>query len=116
MPMLPTVIEGVASINGAPAPQNTTVEARIGGVAVKTAETKDGQYIMAIKGDASTVGKQITLYVSGIKTNATTTWESGKVETIDLSVTKKSNTWLYLLLALAAIAAVIAASKKKRRR
>ena len=114
IPMLPTVIQGTVTINEKPAPENTIIEVKIKENTIKQANTTNGQYIIPIKGNESTIGEEITFYVNGIKTITTTTWASGKVETINLSVTKNNN-YLYAIIATITTLIVFFALKPKKK-
>ncbi len=114
VPMLPTVIEGNVFINNASAPENTLVSVMINGVIVKSANTtEDGTYIIAVKGDENTIGKEITFYVDSIKTDITTTWSSGKVETINLTIIK-NNTKYYIYAAFVCFIVFIASKHLRK--
>ena len=115
MPMLPTMIQGTATINNVSVSDNIIISVMINGIIVKTTNTTDdGTYIIAIKGNETTVGKEITFYVDGIKSDKNTTWASGKVETIDLAVTKINYDYLYALIsAIVALVVFFILRKKK---
>ena len=115
IPMLPTVIQGQVTINDKPAPENTLITAEIDEKIIKQVNTTNGQYIIPIKGNETTTGKEITFYVDGIKTNTTTTWSSGKVETIDLAVIKKNNNYLYAIIAAITTFIVFITLKPKKK-
>lgn len=96
-PPIPHAFYGTVTINGEPAPVNTTVEAR--GAGVVTGEgnpirvTEAGQYgspdmfgVKLIVGGNLTEGAIITFYVNGTSTGQTHAWHSGEITEIDLSV------------------------------
>lgn len=99
VPPLPHAFYGDLTINGSPAPAGTTVEARGTGVITgiegnPIATTETGKY-----GSADPLGTKlivqgnildstsITFYVNNVSTGQTTSWHSGEVTQINLSVT-----------------------------
>ena len=102
-PILPTIIKGDLTIDNKPAPIGTTITAEIDGIPMGLSKTtQKGIYVIAVGGGFENNEKHITLYVNNIKTDTNTTWSSGKVETIDLAVTK-SNTRYYIYALVAAL-------------
>jgi hypothetical protein len=87
-PEMPHQFYGTVSLDGNPVQAGTLVEAFVNGV--KQAETTvdgAGRYgynpIFRVSG---TAGAIVTFYVGGVLANETATWESGKVEELDLAI------------------------------
>lgn len=86
-PVLPLVIKGNVTINNAPAPAGTRVFAVMNGAEAGSTEvTTPGTYAFIVEGTLADNGKDIAIYVNNIITDKSTTWASGKVETINLAV------------------------------
>ena len=96
---LPHAFCGTVTINGSPAPVNTSVEARGNGVITGVEGNpitviEVGKYgspeplgqKLIVKGDIS-VGATITFYVNGASTSQTYPFDSGETTPLDLSVT-----------------------------
>jgi hypothetical protein len=87
-PEMPHQFYGTVSFNGDPVKQGTLVEAFVDGA--KKAETTvddEGRYgydtIFRVPG---TAGATVTFYVGGVLANETATWESGKVQQLNLTI------------------------------
>jgi len=87
-PEMPHQFYGTVSRNGQPVAQGTLVEAFVGGV--KQAETivdSQGRYgynpIFRVSG---TTGATVTFKVGGVLADETATWESGKVQQLNLTI------------------------------
>ena len=83
----PHVFSGSALINYDVAPDGTIVTAMIGATEVATTKvTRDGAYTFRIHQPSgqSYVGKEITFKVGGFAAEATSTWEAGKVDVLNL--------------------------------
>jgi len=87
-PTMPHRFYGTVSLNGGPADQGTLVEAFVDDV--KQAETTvdaEGRYgydpLFKVPGAA---GATVTFYVGGIEANEDATWESGKVQELNLTI------------------------------
>jgi len=99
VPALPHAFYGSVSINGAPAPPGTSVEARGTGIMTgiednPTVTTASGiygtsnpfQHRLIVQGDIEE-GATITFYVNGISTGQTAEWHSGETTEVNLTVT-----------------------------
>jgi hypothetical protein len=87
-PEMPHQFYGTVSLDGVPVQQGTLEEAFVNGV--KGAETTvdgEGRYgynpIFRVSG---TAGATVTFKVGGVLTNETATWESGKVQELNLTI------------------------------
>jgi hypothetical protein len=88
-PLLPMTVEGVALIDGTPAPNGTFIEAYLNGeqVGKLLVNTSSGNYCFWISGTAEDEGKPITFTVGGKNTKKILTWEPGQqVLSFQLSV------------------------------
>ena len=116
MPILPTIIKGTISINNNPAPIGTTIIATIDKTTLgETNITKEGTYVIAVGGDIKNTGKNINLYVDGIKTETNITWSSGSMNTQDIAVKTKNNNYLYAIIAAITTLIVFFALKTKKK-
>ena len=116
MPILPTIIKGTISINNNPAPIGTTIIATINKTTLgETNITKEGTYVIAVGGDIKNTGKNINLYVDGIKTETNITWSSGSMNTQDIAVKTKNNNYLYAIIAAITTLIVFFALKPKKK-
>jgi len=91
VPLLPMTVQGVALVDGAPAPTGTIVAAYLKGeqVGKSSVDTSSGEYCFWISGTAADEGKSITFAVNGKDTGKILTWKSGKqVLSFQLSVGK----------------------------
>jgi hypothetical protein len=89
VPLLPMTVKGVATINGAPAPYGTSIEAYLDGHPAEKllVNSSSGDYCFWISGTARDEGKPVTFSVDGKVTGNSVSWESGKqVLSFDLSV------------------------------
>jgi len=92
-PVLPQVIKGSVTINGAPAAVDTSIFAVMNGaVAGSTFVTIPGNYTFIVEGTLADNGKDVAIYVNNIITDKSTTWGSGKVDTINLAVQQAQST------------------------
>jgi hypothetical protein len=93
-PLLPMTVEGVALIDGTPAPNGTVIEAYLNGeqVGKLLTNTSYGNYCFWISGTTEDEGKPITFTVDGKNSENILTWESGQqVLSFQLSVGKGAN-------------------------
>jgi len=89
VPLLPMTVEGVALIDGDPAPTGTVVAAYLNGTQVKEflVNTSSGDFKFWISGTAEDEGKPVTFTVDGKDSGKSFDWESGKqVSSLELSV------------------------------
>lgn len=89
VPLLPMTVEGVAFIDGDPAPTDTVVAAYLDKELVKEVgvNSSSGDFYLLIPGEAEDEGKTVTFTVAGEDSGVSYTWESGKqVLSIELSV------------------------------
>jgi len=87
-PPMPHQFYGTASLDGAPVQQGTLVEAFVDDVKqAETAVDAQGRYgydpIFRVSG---TAGATVTFYVGGIEADEDATWESGKVQELNLTI------------------------------
>ncbi|KKM66699.1 hypothetical protein LCGC14_1478560, partial [marine sediment metagenome] len=100
VPALPHAFYGSVTVNGAPAPPGTSVEARGTGVMTgiednPTVTTVSGIYgtsdpfahRLVVQGDILD-GTILTFYVNGTSTGQTAEWDSGETTELDLTVTE----------------------------
>lgn len=87
-PPIPSDYTGTVTIDGKPAPDGTTVQARIGTYASEPVTVKGGKYEFLIVGplDPALQGRTITFLVGGSAANETSTLESGTSKTLNLTV------------------------------
>ncbi len=83
-PALPQQFWGTVTVNGNPAPDGTTVTAKVDGEAVKSADTMDGEYSLVVQDQSP--GETVHFFVEGTDTEETGTVLEGGVERIDFSV------------------------------
>ncbi|WP_197082051.1 hypothetical protein [Methanosarcina siciliae] len=89
VPLLPMTVEGVALIDGDPAPTGTVVAAYLDGELVKEAiiNSSSGSFYLLIPGESEDEGKPVTFKVDEEDSGLNYDWESGKqVLSIELSV------------------------------
>ncbi len=89
VPLLPMTVQGVALIDGTPAPTGTVVAAYLNGEQVEEflVNTSSGDFTFYISGKAEDEGKPITFTVDGKDTGKSFDWKSGEiVSSIELSV------------------------------
>ncbi|MBI2052347.1 MAG: hypothetical protein HYT38_01540 [Candidatus Sungbacteria bacterium] len=95
VPQLPHIFYGDITINGSPAPVGTVIVAKIGGVEKgRIVTTQSGKYggpgvydsKLLVQGDI-TGSPEITFTVTGVPATSTVSFESGKVEQLNLSFT-----------------------------
>ena len=96
IPGIPHQFYGDVMINGAPAPDGSTVTAKIDGVEVASTTTSEGRYgyepIFYVEdpdgSPANTrAGKTINFFINGIDTGATAIFANGETTELDLSIT-----------------------------
>jgi hypothetical protein len=81
-PVIPGTYNGTVSINGAPAPDGTTITAAIGGVTWATDTTSGGRYVFDVPATLPTTepcfsGGEVTFTCDGAAATETATWNSG---------------------------------------
>jgi len=99
IPALPHAFYGSVTINGAPAPAGTSVEARGEGVLTGIQDnpvitsaagiygtSNPFQHRLLVQGDIED-GATLTFYVNGISTGQTAAWHSGNTTQLDLALT-----------------------------
>lgn len=96
-PNPPSRIVGSVKIDGANAPANSVVEAKIGTVGCGVTNTfssgSESRYALDVQAATAgstacgTDGATITFYVNGIKANETGTWQNYALGTVNLTVT-----------------------------
>lgn len=90
-PGIPMVAQGNVTINGEPAPTGTVVSAKINDSNAASTETaKEGKYSLAISKNKKTENRSLTLYVGNVKTDQELRFKSGKIEKINLHITKSN--------------------------
>jgi len=91
VPPLPMTVQGVALIDGTPAPKGTVVAAFLNGEQVEEflINTSSGDYCFWISGTGENEGKPVTFTVDGKDPEESLTWKSGdQVLSFELSVGK----------------------------
>jgi hypothetical protein len=94
VPPLPMTVQGVAQIDGTPAPRGTVVAAYLNGEKVEEflVNTSSGDYCFWISGTGEDEGKPITFTVDGKDAEKSLTWKSGdQVISLELSAGNVSN-------------------------
>lgn len=94
VPPLPMTVQGVAQIDGTPAPKGTVVAAYLNGEKVEEflVNTSSGEYCFWISGTGEDEGKPVTFTVDGKDAEKSLTWKSGdQVISLELSVGNVSN-------------------------
>jgi hypothetical protein len=81
-PVIPGTYNGTVTVNGAPAPDGTTITASIGGVAWATDTTSGGRYVFDVPATLPTTepcfsGGDVTFTCDGAAAAETATWNSG---------------------------------------
>jgi hypothetical protein len=91
-PTIPAAFTGTVSVGGVPVPLGLVVEAFVGNETSARANTTvipyGGQswYQLVVPGTDADTGKTVTFKVATVQANEKSTWESGKVERLDLTV------------------------------
>lgn len=94
VPLLPMTVQGMALIDGVPAPSGTIITAYIDENPVEefVIESSSGTYCLWISGTAEDEGKSITFSVNGKTVKKTLVWKSGnQVLDLELSAGKTAN-------------------------
>lgn len=89
VPPLPMTVRGVALIDGAPAPVDTIIAARLDGEQVEQflVNTSSGDFVFWISGTIEDEGKLVTFTIDGKDTGKSFAWESGKIiSAVELSI------------------------------
>ena len=86
---MPHVFAGTVSVDGAIAPDGTVVTARIDGLLAAVAVLKDGNYTLAVEPPpgVSYIGKKVIFSVGECQASPTATWQTARVDRVDLAVT-----------------------------
>jgi len=85
-PAPPHQFVGTATLNGAPAPDGTTVTAWVEGKQVASATVSGGKYTMSVdQGNQSFAGKQVSFKVGGNDAAQTAIWAFGGGDVVDLT-------------------------------
>jgi hypothetical protein len=107
-PVMPAIVRGEVTINGAPAPVGTTVSARMDGKEAESFQvSKEGSYILTIEGSLDDTNKTIEFYVNGIKSDAEARWLSGGLQSVNLDVKQPGNEYLFVILIIAVLAVIL---------
>lgn len=88
-PQIPMTVQGVALVDGSPAPNDTVIAAYLDGEFVEQylVNTPEGNFTFYIPGKAEDEGKPVTFTVDGKDTGKSFAWESGKmVSSVRLSL------------------------------
>jgi len=89
VPQIPMTVQGVATIDGAPAPIDTVIAVYLNGEFVEQylVNTPEGNFTFYISGNAEDEGKPVTFTIDGKDTGKSFAWGSGKmVSSVELSV------------------------------
>jgi hypothetical protein len=83
-PEIPHYFSGSVSFNGDPVEEGTLVKAFVGDVeAAWTTVDSQSRYALEVPG---TAGAKVTFEVGGVPANETATWQSGKVQQLNLTI------------------------------
>jgi len=83
-PSIPHAFYGTVTYDGAPVAENTLVEAFLGDVKkAQTTVDAEGRYALLVPG---TTPVEVRFKVGGVPANESSTWQSGKVEELHLTV------------------------------
>jgi uncharacterized repeat protein (TIGR02543 family) len=83
-PEVPHYFSGSVSFNGDPVEEGTLVKAFVGGgEAAWTTVDDQSRYALGVPG---TAGAEVTFEVGGVPANETATWQSGKVQQLNLTI------------------------------
>lgn len=87
-PPIPSDYSGTVTVGGTPAPNGTTVQAKIETYTSASVTVTGGKYQFLIVGPPSSTfqGKTITFLVGGVAANETSTFEQGTSKTLNLTV------------------------------
>lgn len=88
-PQIPMTVQGVALVDGSPAPNDTVIAAYLDGEFVEQylVNTPEGNFTFYIPGKAEDEGKPVTFTIDGKDTGKNFAWESGKmVSSVKLSI------------------------------
>lgn len=90
-PAMPHQFYGSVSLEGEPVDEDTLVEAFVAGVKqAQTTVDDQGRYgydpVFTVPG---TTGAEVTFYVGGVLANESSTWQSGKVQQLDLTINEE---------------------------
>lgn len=94
VPPLPMTVNGVAIIDGSPAPIDTVIEAYLGGEYKEKflVNTPSGNFTFFITGKTEDEGKPVTFKINEIDTGKSFDWESGKViSSVELSIGEEAD-------------------------
>ncbi|HIH75251.1 MAG TPA: hypothetical protein HA306_08840 [Methanosarcina sp.] len=89
VPLIPMTVQGVALIDGSPAPVDTVIAAYFDGEYVEQflVNTPSGDFVFYISGKAGDEGKPVTFTINGKDTGESFDWGPGKmVSSVELSV------------------------------
>lgn len=97
VPGIPHAFYGSVKINGQPAPDGTSVVAKINGVEVSSTTTLNGKYsgsrVLIVEDPLNNrAGKTIQFFVKGIDTGKTETFLNGGSTDLDLSISSSEDT------------------------
>ena len=91
IPGLPLIVDGSITINGAKAPIGTIITAKIDDQTRTEFMVKiEGRFAFVVEGNETDEGKVVSFFVGDDKAEQTTTWSSGKVEKIDITIGQAS--------------------------
>jgi hypothetical protein len=98
-PPLPHIFSGTVTVGGRPAAEGTLVEAFLDDIKQReTTVNHQGRYSLHVEGPGTTV----TFYVGGVLANETATWETGKIEELNLTAARPPSSWGICFIATAA--------------
>lgn len=89
VPLLPMIVDGVALVDGSPAPMDTVIAVYLDGEYVEQylINTTTGNFKFFISGNAEDEGKPVTFTIDGKDTGKSFDWAQGKiVSSVELSV------------------------------
>jgi hypothetical protein len=86
-PSRPMLVSGTVTLNGSPAPDGSTVIAKVGGETRGTATVSGGQYELVVNG---TNGETVNFYLNNLQSDQNLTFDNvsnGGLQTLDLVFT-----------------------------
>lgn len=89
LPPLPMTVQGVALVDGSPAPNDTIIAAYLNGEFVEQylVNTPEGNFVFYISGTAQDEGKPVTFKINGEDADKSFEWKSGTVvSSVKLSI------------------------------
>lgn len=90
--VLPLIVDGSVTIDGAKAPIGTIISAKIDDQTRTEFMVKiEGRFAFVVEGNEADEGKLVSFFVNDVKAEQITTWSSGKVEKINITIGQASD-------------------------